>query len=69
MMKRRDLARLAGPAGLVLASWTMLPAARAADETPDAMISRLSKEVLGSIKADTAVQAGDIGRIMALVDS
>ncbi|MFT3717794.1 MlaC/ttg2D family ABC transporter substrate-binding protein [Pseudorhodoferax sp.] len=66
-MKRRDLARWAGAAALVLAQG--LPLAWAADEAPDALINRLSTEVLNAIKADKSIQAGDIGRIMALVDS
>jgi phospholipid transport system substrate-binding protein len=41
----------------------------AADEAPDAMIKRLSDEVLAAIKADKAIQAGDTNRIIALVDS
>ncbi|MGZ5194774.1 MAG: MlaC/ttg2D family ABC transporter substrate-binding protein [Ramlibacter sp.] len=45
------------------------PWAQAADEAPDAMIRRLSDEVLGSIKGDKAIQAGDTSRILALVDS
>lgn len=68
MIKRRDLARLAGAAGLALAPWMMAPA-WAADEAPDALIDRLSKEVLELIRSDKAVQAGDVSRIMTLVDS
>jgi phospholipid transport system substrate-binding protein len=45
------------------------PVARAADEAPDAMIKRLSDEVLAAIKADKAIQAGDTNRILALVDT
>jgi len=45
------------------------PLAHAADETPDAMIKRLSDDVLGAIKADKAIQAGDMARVIALVDS
>ena len=41
----------------------------AADEAPDALIKRVSGEVLDSIKSDKAIQAGDIGRVSALVDS
>jgi phospholipid transport system substrate-binding protein len=44
------------------------PWAQAADEAPDAMIKRLSDEVLAAIKADKAIQAGDTNRILALVD-
>jgi phospholipid transport system substrate-binding protein len=43
--------------------------AHAADEAPDALIKRLSDDVLASIKADSAVKAGDINRVIALVDS
>ncbi|GAB3657251.1 ABC transporter substrate-binding protein [Ramlibacter alkalitolerans] len=45
------------------------PAAHAADEAPDAMIKRLSDEVLNIIRTDKSVQAGDINRIMGVVDS
>ncbi len=55
---------LAGMA-LTLAAFT-LPA-RAA-EAPDAMVKRLSTEVLELIKADPAIKAGNIDRIMAVVD-
>jgi len=43
--------------------------ARAAEEAPDALIKRVSTEVLDSIKADKAIQAGDLARVIALVDS
>lgn len=68
MMNRRQLARWAGVAGLVLAQGAA-GLAFAADEAPDALISRLSAEVLADIKADKSIQAGDIGKIITLVDS
>ena len=43
--------------------------ASAADEAPDALITRLSTDVLDSIKADKAIKAGDISKIVGLVDS
>ena len=46
----------------------VLPA-RAADEAADAMIKRLSTEVLDTIKADKTIQSGDMSRIVALVDT
>ena len=46
-----------------------LSAAYAADEAPDAMIKRLSDEVLAAIKADPSIQAGDTNKVIALVDS
>ena len=43
--------------------------AHASDEAPDAMVKRISTEVLDAVKADPAIQAGDVGRITALVDT
>jgi len=43
--------------------------ARSANEAPDAFISRLSTTVLASIKADKTLQAGDVQKIMVLVDN
>lgn len=66
MMKRRSwLAALLMSAAAGVVS---LPAL-AQDEAPDAMVKRLSAEVLATIKADPAIQAGDVNRIIALVDS
>ncbi len=41
----------------------------AADEAADGLIKRLSTDVLDHIKADKAIQAGDMSRVVALVDS
>lgn len=41
---------------------------QAADEAPDALINRLTKEALDTLQADKAVQAGDVPRIIELVD-
>lgn len=38
-------------------------------EAPDAFIKRLSVDVLDTIKADKAIQAGDVSKITALVDT
>lgn len=67
-MYRRLFHRLlaAGSASLIILS--MAPA-RAAEEAADTMILKLSNEVLDSIKADPAIKAGDVSRIIALVDS
>ena len=45
------------------------PAVRAADESPDGLIKRVSAEVLDNTKSDKSVQAGDMSKVMALVDS
>ena len=42
---------------------------RAADEAPDALIKRVSNEVLDTIKADKSVQAGDMAKVLSVVES
>lgn len=67
MMNRRNLGRMA--ATLAVACSMALPwAALAADEAPDALIKRLSTEVISSVRGDKAIQAGDINKVIALVD-
>ncbi len=67
MMNRRELGRAALAAGTVYALGLPL-AALAVDETPDALIKRLSVDVLNTVRADKAIQAGDIDKVIALVD-
>jgi phospholipid transport system substrate-binding protein len=43
--------------------------AQTAQGAPDALILQMSTEVIDAVKADKAIQAGDIGKIIALVDS
>jgi len=57
--------RFACLAALLIA---LSPLARA-DEAPDAMIARLSQDVLDTIKTDKTLQSGDLARVMALADS
>lgn len=66
-MKRRHLGRLLA-ASLSLALLAATPFVRAADEAPDALIQRVSAEVLDAIRADKDVQAGDMRKVLALVD-
>ena len=68
IMNRRTLAGLLA-ASLGLALMLSTPFVRAADEAPDALIKRVSAEVLDAIKADKSVQAGDMNKVIALVDS
>lgn len=51
---------------LALTAWS-LPSA--ATEAPDALVKRIATEVMDAIKADPAIQAGDVNKIAALVDS
>ena len=67
-MNRRIFGRLM-TASLSLALLLSSPFARAADEAPDALIKRVSSEVLDAIKADKSVQAGEMSKVITLVDS
>ena len=66
-MIRRSFAQLV--AVLLSLSALALPQAYAADEAPDALIKRVSSEVLDKIKIDKSVQAGDMTKVIELVDS
>lgn len=44
-------------------------AARAEVTAPDALIKQVSNEVIDAVKADKAIQAGDVSKIVALVDA
>jgi phospholipid transport system substrate-binding protein len=66
-MKRRTLGTWAAGLAAVLAG--VSPAAFASEEAPDALIKRLSDEMLSIIRSDAAVRKGDINRIMQIVDS
>ena len=68
MMKRRVLYRFVVALACGVAAAVAQPAL-AADEAADALIKRLSTDVLASIKADSAIKSGDTSRIIALVDS
>ena len=67
-MKRRFLSHLLTVL-MVSASGLLALPASAADEAPDVLIKRLSTDMLDNIKADKAIQAGDMSRIIALVDT
>mgnify|MGYP001191499604 CR=1 FL=1 len=43
--------------------------AQAQTEGPDALVDRLSQQILEAVRADPAIRAGDVQRIMALVDA
>lgn len=54
---------------LILATATLGATAAFAQTAPDALIKQVSGEVIDSVKSDKAIQAGDISRIQALVDT
>jgi phospholipid transport system substrate-binding protein len=71
-MNRRQIGRYTAQLlGLVIAAGSLTTpfAAFAADEAPDALIKRLSVDVLETIKSDKGMQGGDIGKVMNLVDT
>ena len=67
-MNRRFFSTFAAGLAAVLALAAPL-ATRAADEAPDALVKRLSSDVLDTIKADKSLQNGNINKVIALVDS
>ena len=63
LLPRPPFAALAATVLVALAS----PAA--AQSTPDALVRRVSGDVLATVRADPALQKGDINKIIALVDA
>ena len=69
-LQRRSLGRFALASALLFGSAAaFVTPARAADEAPDALVKRISGDVLDTIRADKSIKAGDIGKIMLLVDA
>ena len=67
-MKRIFLRQILAAAAVALTA-LVVPAAYAEDEAPDALIKRLSVDVLDTIKGDKAIRAGDMSKVIALVDT
>jgi phospholipid transport system substrate-binding protein len=63
MLSRRSFASL-----LLLATALLAVGARA-EEAPDALIMRISSDVIDAVKADKSIQAGDVRQIIVLVDA
>ena len=63
-MKRRFLFSL-----VCVASLGFFQSAQANDEAADALIKRISTEVLETIKSDKAIQGGDMSKVNQLVDT
>jgi phospholipid transport system substrate-binding protein len=68
MFETALIARWTAPAVLAVAA-LVAPAAQAQAVSADAKIQALSTEVLDTLKADKAIQAGDVGKINTLVDA
>lgn len=54
---------------LAAASLGLAGTSSAADAGPDALVRRISTEVLDAVKADAKIQEGDVSHVIALVDS
>ena len=67
-MKRDFLRRMAAVC-LLLVGLGAGGLVRAEDEAPDALIKRLSTDILDTIKADKTLRSGDLNKIIALVDA
>jgi phospholipid transport system substrate-binding protein len=67
MMNRRFLGRAVASLAAVWAL-AVTGAVHAADEAPDVMVQRLSTEVLDALRADKSVKAGDLDKVIVLVD-
>lgn len=63
------LKKLFAAAGFVLAGLAFAPAAMAQQEAPDALIKRISQEVLDTAKNDKDIQAGNQKRVLDLVEA
>jgi phospholipid transport system substrate-binding protein len=56
-------------AGLLIALCGLAPWVHAEVVAPDALIRQLSTEVIDTVKSDKAIQAGEVGRVITLVDT
>jgi phospholipid transport system substrate-binding protein len=56
-------------AACVLTSVVLVAPAIAQQAAPDAWVRQISNDVIDSVKSDKAIQGGDVGKIVALVDT
>ena len=71
-MKRRYLAKyVVSAVGGVMAGFMLAGGAfaQAAEEAPDALVKRLSTDVLETIKADKTIAMGDTAKVVSLVET
>ncbi len=67
-MKRVFLRQLVSASVLLLVA-LVAPSVHAEDEAPDVLIKRLSVDILETIKNDKAIRAGDMAKVIVLVDT
>lgn len=61
--------KLLSASSLLLALVAAVPAGAADNLSPDALVRQISVDVIEAAKADKAIQAGDVGRIVTLIDT
>ena len=66
---KRSFLRQCLAAVMVFGSVLVTPLAHAEDEAPDALIKRMSVDVLDAVKADKTVRSGDLTKLITLVDT
>ncbi len=66
---KRTFLRQALALTVIAAAALGTPLAHAEDEAPDVMVKRIVSDVLETFKNDKAVRAGDVAKVVALVDS
>jgi phospholipid transport system substrate-binding protein len=54
---------------LLIAAAPLLALPVRAEEAPDALVMRISTDVLDAVKADKSIQAGDVRQVILLVDA
>ena len=69
MMQRRQWISALGLSAVLAATLLASPALRAEALSADAFVKQVSSAVIDAVKADKTIQAGDVGRIRALVDA
>ena len=69
MMNRRALVRTTAVWAAVACMASTPFVANAADMAPDAMIQKLSDEVLNTLKTDQSIRAGNVAKITSYVDT
>jgi phospholipid transport system substrate-binding protein len=68
-MNKRSLLKQLVLVALVATGWSTATVAQTPEEAPDALIKRVSNEVLDVIKADKSVRTGDLTKVISLVDA
>lgn len=64
-----SLYRVTAVSTVAVAAMALPALVQAQASTPDGLIRQISTEVIDTVKSDKAIQAGDVGKIITLVDT